>query len=83
MLAAPAEAAVVEEPPKAPTPPPPAGNANIYALLLAWSCFKHSESRRDATTGLHKKRSSSKNKWPPSEMCVNDSQLINRTKENE
>lgn len=39
MLAAPAETAVVEEPPKAPTPPPPAGNANIYVLQLAWSCF--------------------------------------------
>lgn len=26
MLAAPAETAAVEEPPKAPTPPPPAGN---------------------------------------------------------
>lgn len=37
MLAAPAEAAAVEELPKAPTPPPPAGNANIYALRLAWS----------------------------------------------
>lgn len=41
MLAAPAEAAVVEEPPKAPTPPPPAGNANYLPLLLAWFCFEH------------------------------------------
>lgn len=35
MLAAPAEAAVVEEPPKAPTPPPPAGNTHISTVSFA------------------------------------------------
>lgn len=38
MLAAPAEAAPAEEPPKAPTPPPPAGKFINYPLKYRNVC---------------------------------------------